>query len=362
MSRIRFDQLAKQYLEDFLEPLGTVQRNLEVPGEPKFVDLWFTPSPTRSPSQDLGLLSRIASTPCLLEPFRNAPTHNEAKTCVLKLLWLQEDQRRKLENAGQKQTEQSLPKLWILAATTTHSLITAAQGTLQAAWGDGIYHLAELFNTAIVVIDRLPTTPDTLWLRILGRDQVQQQAIAELLALPRSDPRRDRVLELLANWNVTIGLSDLNLTTDEERGLMVQLSPAYLEWKQARIQEGRLEGRLEGEIRTVLRLLDRRFGTLSDDRRAQIQCLSQAQIDHLADSLLDFATDADLTIWLQTLHDRLALVNDRLQRQWHDLPPNLQTQVQHLSPSHLATLLETLPQLTSQDDLRNWLQTQHLAD
>jgi len=33
MSRIRFDQLAKQYLEEFLEPLGTVQRNWEVPGE-----------------------------------------------------------------------------------------------------------------------------------------------------------------------------------------------------------------------------------------------------------------------------------------------------------------------------------------
>ena len=112
MSRIRFDQLAKQYLEEFLEPLGTVQRNLEVPGKPKFVDVWFTPAPETSASANpLGLLSRIATTPCLLEPFRNAPTRQEIRSCLLKLFWMQEDQRRKVEQAGGTQTEQALPHL-----------------------------------------------------------------------------------------------------------------------------------------------------------------------------------------------------------------------------------------------------------
>ncbi len=44
MSRIRFDQLAKQYLEGFLQPLGEVKRNMEIPGEPKSVDIWFNPT------------------------------------------------------------------------------------------------------------------------------------------------------------------------------------------------------------------------------------------------------------------------------------------------------------------------------
>lgn len=74
MTRIPFDQLSKQYLEAFLEPLGEVQRNLEVPGEPKYIDVWFIPSsPNPAATEDLGLLSQMATTPCLLEPFRVVP-------------------------------------------------------------------------------------------------------------------------------------------------------------------------------------------------------------------------------------------------------------------------------------------------
>jgi hypothetical protein len=86
MTRIPFDQLAKQYLEEFLEPLGTIQRNVEVPGEPKFVDVWFTPAAEVTTSNsNLGIFSRITETPCLLEPFRNAPSRQEVRTCLLKL-------------------------------------------------------------------------------------------------------------------------------------------------------------------------------------------------------------------------------------------------------------------------------------
>jgi hypothetical protein len=43
MTQSPFDSLAKQYLEDFLTPIGTVEREYEIPGESKFVDVWFTP-------------------------------------------------------------------------------------------------------------------------------------------------------------------------------------------------------------------------------------------------------------------------------------------------------------------------------
>ncbi len=38
MTRIRFDQFSKLLLEELLSPLGTVERNLEVPGEARFMD------------------------------------------------------------------------------------------------------------------------------------------------------------------------------------------------------------------------------------------------------------------------------------------------------------------------------------
>jgi hypothetical protein len=58
-----------------------------------------------------------------LEPFRNAPTRTEVKTCLLKLLWVQEDERRKDKKVGVNTLDVDLPRLWILAATTHQPVI-----------------------------------------------------------------------------------------------------------------------------------------------------------------------------------------------------------------------------------------------
>ena len=299
MTRIPFDQLAKQYLEDCLEPLGTVQRQLEVPGEPTFVDLWFTPNPTPAVTPpNLGLLSRIVTTPCLLEPFRAAPSRREVRNCLLKLLWVHADRHRKSDSQPSAQSPADLPHLWILAATTTRPVIADFGGQEHTDWDAGVYLTPQGYRTAIVAIDQLPTTPETLWLRILGRDRTQQQAIQELLALPATDPLRSRVLQLLVNWRITLELrQDLEL---EERSLMATLSQAYLEWEQQTRQQGIEQGCEQGEKRIILRLLTRRFGEVPDSLRSQIDTLTQLQLEALSDVLLDFAGLDDLATWLQT--------------------------------------------------------------
>ncbi len=294
MTRIRFDQLAKQYLEEFLEPLGIVQRNLEVPGESKFVDVWFSPTATViEPSSDLGLLSRIATSPCLLEPFHNAPTRQEVRSCLLKLFWIQAEQRRRLEQDGGTQTESDLPRLWLLASTTTKPVIAEFGGQLRADWGTGVYFLPEAYKTTIVAIDKLSPTLETLWLRILGRDQTQQQAIAELLALSTADRRRSRVLQLLVNWRITLELS--SELEQEEQSLMATLSQAYFEWE----QQTKQQGAEEAERSLILRQLNRRVGAVSETARSQIAALSLHQLEGLGEALLEFRTIADLDNWLQ---------------------------------------------------------------
>jgi hypothetical protein len=44
MTRTSFDQYSRQLLETFLSPLGTVNINREVPGEARWIDLWFEPA------------------------------------------------------------------------------------------------------------------------------------------------------------------------------------------------------------------------------------------------------------------------------------------------------------------------------
>ncbi|MBW4528179.1 MAG: Rpn family recombination-promoting nuclease/putative transposase [Phormidium tanganyikae FI6-MK23] len=66
-------------------------------------------------------------------------------------------------------------------------------------------------------------------------------------------------------------------------------------------QEAKEDGREEEGRGLVLRLLNRRFGVLPEPLSSQIANLSLAQIESLAEALLDFQTLSDLEAWLQHL-------------------------------------------------------------
>jgi hypothetical protein len=201
MAHNPFDQLSKQYLEEFLAPIGTVQRQYEIPGESKFVDVWFVPTPNAI-QEDLGLLGRMVQQPCLFEPYRNVPTRTEVRVSVMKLVWVQEDERRKVQM--DELPEEDLPWLWILAATTSKPLLEAAEGKVKADWLPGVYFLSGIFKSAIIAIDQLPETEETLWIRLLGRDKTQERAIREVFALPPEHPRRNTILRLLSNGRLEL--------------------------------------------------------------------------------------------------------------------------------------------------------------
>jgi hypothetical protein len=96
MSRTPFDQFAKQFFVAFLSPLGEVKTNFEDPVEPKFIDIWFSPSNQPSVNtEELGILASIAALPCLIEPFRNQPKPPEVRSCLYKLFHVQSDFERK---------------------------------------------------------------------------------------------------------------------------------------------------------------------------------------------------------------------------------------------------------------------------
>lgn len=86
-----------------------------------------------------------------------------------------------------------------------------------------------------------------------------------------------------------------DLTTQEIEAML-----GLGELKQTRVyQEALQEGELAGERAIVLRQLTRRLGTLEPDLLSRIQQLSGAQIEALADALLDFSSLEDLVGWLE---------------------------------------------------------------
>ena len=293
MARQPHDQFAKQFLVDLLEPIGQVGVNHEVHGERRYVDLYFSPSEgvTEADFQLLGLLGQMVSHSCLLEPFRNPLTKNDIRNCMLKLFLMHSDlQRRSVRHDQKSLTEEELPHLWILATSASETLLESCHATLNSPqWCQGIYFLGETLKTAIVVINRLPITPDTLFLRLLGRGATQQQAINELLAFPATHSSRNYVLELLSVYH--IGIQTKTDLTDEDKELLMNVSQAYLKWReetlwqglqqglqeglQKGLQEGRQEGRLEERRVFIENLLESRFGVIDEALSQLIEPLLQ---------------------------------------------------------------------------------------
>jgi hypothetical protein len=99
------------------------------------------------------------------------------------------------DNQRQPKTNE-LPRLWIITPTWSEQNIKDTNSQRSEEWGQGIYLAADIFRTGVIVADRLPKTPDTVWFRMLGQGTIQQEAIDEITALPEGNPDRQKVLEL----------------------------------------------------------------------------------------------------------------------------------------------------------------------
>ncbi|MBD2492387.1 DUF4351 domain-containing protein [Aulosira sp. FACHB-615] len=302
MTRFIHDQFSKDYLEELLKPFGTVQAPSRVAAEVKEIDVLFTPIPNQTANlATLGILGRMATTPAIFEPFRNPASIDEIGDCISKLLEIKSAIQREAKRNKIKIPEAEIPQLWILTPTASKNIISGYGGQLKLDWGDGVYFLPKYFRTTIVAIHQLPSIPGTLWLRILGRGKVQQQAIDELVTLPITHPFKRVTLELLYSLQQNLRINQ-NIETDD-RELVMRLAPLYQEDRERARQEGLEQGLQQGEQQLILRQLNRRLGEIDISLIKQIQGLSIEQLELLGEALLDFATVADLEAWLSQQQD-----------------------------------------------------------
>ncbi len=186
------------------------------------------------------------------------------------------------------------PRLWILTPTASEAILGGFGAQTQENWVAGVYFFPPTLRTAIVVIHQLPRTPETLWLRLLGRGRVQSRAIDELEALPVNDPLRSMTLELLYNLQRNLQLTQEPDRDEEDRELIMRLAPLYQQDREQAVQEGRQE---EG-VAMILRQLKRRLGSLPTHLEESIRQLSIEQLENLGEALLDFENEGDLSNWL----------------------------------------------------------------
>ena len=278
MTRFIYDQFFKDYLDGFLNKCGSVEIDKRVTSEVMQIDVWFVPNPELSKHREtLGLLGRMAATRAIFEPFHSAATPDEICDCMVKLRYVCSQEKREANRTGRKVTWEEYPRLWVLTPTASKALLSEFSAKLDNKWMPGVYFLTKILRTAIVVIHKLPETPETLWLRLLGKGTKQERAIKELQALPPDHPNRQMTVDLLVNFRANLAeRQDLDSGGNK---LVMQLKP-LLDMKledtlREGIQQGEQRGIQQGalqERRAMLQnLLVFRFGDLDAELTAIVE-------------------------------------------------------------------------------------------
>jgi hypothetical protein len=297
MTRNRHDAFAKQHLAALLKPYGEVFTSHKITSETREVDLWFIPRVNSAAErQVLGLLGQMLHRPSAFEPFRNAVSMDEIDNCLSKLNFLKEELRREARREKRRFRAIDRPQLWILSPTLSDATLQKFEAKPRRGWEQGVYFLPSGLPGGLVATHKLPVIPRTLLLRLMARGKVQEQAIAELLALPDSTPFKRQTIEHLAILQIQLQIGQ-NLGVDE-RGLMMNLTPVYEQWRQAAVEEGLVRGQQREAAYIVLRQLPQRVGALSDLLQESIRGMSLSELRDLSEVLLGFESMDDLTAWL----------------------------------------------------------------
>lgn len=311
MSRVAHDQLSKGLLSRLLATIGEAVTAAEVSGEVQQVDVLFTPARPGAHEPALGLLGELVAdaAQCLIEPFSRSPSTDGLLACVHKQLSVHAARRRANRRGTGAGRALWPPRLLIIAPTISRGVREGfGARPLPAADRSGVFRLAERFDTLLIAANLLPRTPETLWIRLLGRGRAQQEAVEDLLQLLVGHPYREVALEELSRWYTETVRREPDLSR-EDKELLMNTESAYEEWRTRTINQGLKQGLeqglLAGRRATILRLANKRFGAAAERVRGQLDELDSEQaLASAADLVLDAATLEEMQAALTELTGR----------------------------------------------------------
>jgi hypothetical protein len=234
MSKFKHDNFAKSYLTELLNTIGKAVPDLRIKSESREGDLWFELN-RQSKHHQLGLLGELLTRDSLIEVFRNPASAAEIRACQGKLFDLEAEFIRKAKRRKQTVPEENLPYLWLIMPTASEEIRTGFGATPTST--PGVYEFPKFDRTGLIVVHQLPKTEDTLWLRILGREGNQRQAIEEFVQQPVSNELRATIEELLTDYRAKLESVGQKLTQEDEE-LIMNLSAAYIKKQQEWLEAG----------------------------------------------------------------------------------------------------------------------------
>jgi hypothetical protein len=261
-----YREFAKGFFSTMLSPYGTVEINKELPPpEPEHIPVYCTTKANTQITDELGLLKKFINKNALFYPIFHEVEGYDIRHCLYVTLTLfqeydareeyyaaefknfleenrnyvdkfkeededEDDEYDKEDYAYQVAKDTWIsdiyhPRSWVLIPTADESLLDGFRADPSEEWVKGVYFLGAMFKTQIIVVDKLPKTYETLWLRLLTKGKVLLEAIDELEALPQTHVLRFKALNALMGLYTNLQASqDLDA---EDQELVARLSQIY---------------------------------------------------------------------------------------------------------------------------------------
>ncbi len=136
----------------------------------------------------LGLLGAMTEVACLFEPFHEAPSPDEVRACLRKVL--------NAHHAGTLDAKRAVERMWLLCGGRPDQAIAELGARPLPRWPTGFYELRGML-LAIVVLWELPARADTLALRLMGAGALFRAAFDDLCTRYGEAPRGEALYEIV---------------------------------------------------------------------------------------------------------------------------------------------------------------------
>jgi hypothetical protein len=314
MAQYQDDDFSKAYTTALYRTKGIVKTNVQVKCDEKLeIDLMFV-SDLKNPAwatEDLGVFDRLMTVhpTVVVEHYSGYLKTDHVLRCISRIDFYVAGEQKEAEKLGKRLSKDQKPFTWIIATACSAAILRSFGAVRDKALGPGIYRFVSGLRIGLVMVRELPETPETMWLRALGKDQILLEAFADIRSLPETKRERNDIVEVCIKHfkylseKSTTGLSGEEedfMKTMQEIDIMYQaeMSRARSEGQQIGQQVGRQEGRQEGRHALILRQLNRRVGPIAIDLQEKIKALPLEKLDLLGEDLLDFSGLEDLLGWL----------------------------------------------------------------
>jgi hypothetical protein len=237
--RTPFDTYAKDVTRDFLKPVGRAETDARITAEPQYADLRFVRSPRAAPRAADDVLTQHLAPRTLFEFAHDPPDAATAVSWTVKrdawfLSLLREARRR-------KRPPPELPRLIALSAYDPAEM-RRAYG-MDTPTSPGVYVGAPSGSFVLLVLNKLPKTPQTLLARSMGRGRTLIDAIQEIEALPPKDKLRTLLWPRIETLRVALE----DDPSPEAQEIVMNAEKIYNQ----RLAQQRKEGRKEGVEQTL---------------------------------------------------------------------------------------------------------------